>query len=1218
MSSNSKFFRRYALLILCGVFFLLPFALRGARLSLNSMKNDVKDWLPASFEETKELEWFGKHFLNERFVVATWEGCSADDERFQLLVQKLQTEIKPPEDELPPLDGPPPSDPVEFEQRNEIRNRLLGDRLGLFYDGDSRQNWGQREERWLRGNDETWYFITPDGTLYRWKNGNNVVAPLIRAFKSARETYQVKGEKVTELGGIDKNGVSRYYTEPRLVTARRFSGLTTGPDVLETLAAPQGPLWPHEDLSDDVKRRVARAKALERLAGTLFGPAWHKGYDWTADHLLNHLPDDAISQLPLDWNSKTRVFLQRLLESQFGGDVEKLRSASFVDRNVHWEELFEFLDVPHPAPQTAILVYLSEEGKRDLSMVVGRPLMGKPRGRLLALAEECGISTGDDGELHMGGPPIDNVAIDEEGTITLVRLVGFSVIVGLTLSMICFRSINVTLMVFFVGGFSAVTSLSIVYWTGWSVDAILMSMPSLVYVLGLSGAVHIVNYYRDACQENGLDGAPDTALALGWGPCTLAAFTTALGLLSLYTSNIMPIKKFGLFSAIGVVATLGLLYTYLPAALEIWPPSYHRQRRGSRGEGMFHQIETFWLKVGDWTIRRYGLVITVSLVSMVICAYGITKTQPSVQLLKLFDSKSKIIRDYKWLEANLGELVPMEVIVRISPDLILPSSKVLAERSHNDPDDVFRLSLLERLEIVGRVQLAIEHYFGEEGQEILGRGLSAATFAPDPPEIGPATGLGRSALERMGTNRLLEGHFQQLVSEGYVRTDTHPDHVGSELWRLSLRLGALNDVDYGLFVHELRDVVEPIISAYRHRNAILRGIAECRRQNGDGEGYLRARIAILGAADPLEAEDSANKTVVEQIDKAEQSRLFAETLAELLILAGFDNDWRADWVDQPLSKQDLADGLDEVFDCVVLANNHHNYDLATIHDHAKVFIDARDHVYTYDVAGSLTAAERDADVQVVYTGVVPVVYKAQRTLLESLIKSTGWAFLMIASVMMVVLRNSPGSLGLINVRGGLLSMIPNVFPVVIIFGLMGYFAIQVDIGSMMTASVAMGVAVDDTIHFLAWFRNGIKMGLSRPAAIRLAYSKVATAMTYTTLIGGMGLAVFMLSTFTPTQRFGGLMLTLLGAALVGDLIILPALLASPAGRFFCPKTVDEVQPENSNSSAEGRGESDGALEQGSDQGPDEGSAAPPTKASETPHSRQSLRRTDPPHNTPHG
>jgi predicted RND superfamily exporter protein len=1250
MSSNPKFFRNNAILILGIVFFLIPFALRGAKMSFRSMKNDVKDWLPASFAETKELEWFGRHFFNERFVVLTWEGCSEDDERYHLITKKIRAEVKPSGDELPPLDGPPAEDPVEYELRNAIKNRVFGDRYGLFYDETFPENWGNRDERWLLGNEEIWYFVVPDGTLFRWDNGNNVIAAGTRSFKSARGTYKVKGVKVADLGGINKDNVSRYYENPWLITARRFSGLSTGPEVLETLAAPGGPLWPQKDLSDEDKQRRARAAGIERLTGTLFGPAWHEGYDWTAPQLSQYIPERTAKQLPDGWQALVRDFLQTAVEEQFEGDLEKLRSASFVDRHVLWEELFLYLGVKAPAQQTAMLVYLSEVGKQDLAKVVGRPLMGKPAGRLLALAEASGISTDDDGELRLGGPPVDNVAIDEEGTITLVRLVGYSAVVGLTLSLICFRSINVTLMVFLVGGVSAVTSLSIVYWAGWSVDAILMSMPSLVYVLGLSGAVHIVNYYRDACHEHGLEGAPDRALANGWGPCSLAAFTTALGLLSLYTSNIVPIKKFGLFSAIGVVATLALLFTYLPAALEVWPAGYHRRRRNASQDTLFNLIESFWLGVSRIVIRNYRLVITTSLLMMIVAAYGITKTKPSVQLLKLFDGNSKIIRDYRWLEANLGELVPMEVIVRIAPDLIMPpaSEKTFDKVTGNhkpQSDDLFRLNVLERVQIAGRIQRAIERQFGDEGQKVLGRGLSAATFAPDPPEIGSTSGISVASLTSHGMSRLMEPHYNELVREGYVCIDTDKDHLGSELWRISLRLGALNDVDYGLFVHDLRDVVEPIVTAYRHRDEILRGVVQYRQENDLGDTYLPAKIAILGMSNPLaepsedddaqpadgDADGVAVDGSIQGNAVVSQDALYSETLAELLVLAGLD----AQWVGDALPKDSLEYGLDEVFDCVVLVNNEPvngqpKYDFATLEKHGKVFVDGRDFHYVYGDEKCKTAAQRDAVVQVVYTGVVPVVYKAQRTLLESLIQSIGWAFLMIAVVMMIVLRNSPGSLGFLNVRGGLLSMVPNVFPVVVIFGFMGFLGVSVDIGTMMTASVAMGVAVDDTIHFLSWYRKGIISGMSRQLAIELAYSKVGTAMTYTTLIGGMGLAVFMLSTFTPTQRFGGMMLTLLLAALVGDLVLLPAILASPLGKYLSPPhdelvtaspldspTVSETgassPPGSSVTGSSAAGDDDRPV---SPESSDTGLGSAPNtsgRTAETPHSRPANRRVDPPH-----
>jgi predicted RND superfamily exporter protein len=105
----------------------------------------------------------------------------------------------------------------------------------------------------------------------------------------------------------------------------------------------------------------------------------------------------------------------------------------------------------------------------------------------------------------------------------------------------------------------------------------------------------------------------------------------------------------------------------------------------------------------------------------------------------------------------------------------------------------------------------------------------------------------------------------------------------------------------------------------------------------------------------------------------------------------------------------------------------------------------------------------------------------------------------------------------------------------------------------MTASAALGIAVDDTVHLLAWFRRGMAGGRSRGAAIDDAVGHCAAAMIHTTLICSSGLLVFALSTFVPILHFAWLMFFLLLSALVGDLILLPAILAGPAGRFFEPK-----------------------------------------------------------------
>jgi hypothetical protein len=181
--------------------------------------------------------------------------------------------------------------------------------------------------------------------------------------------------------------------------------------------------------------------------------------------------------------------------------------------------------------------------------------------------------------------------------------------------------------------------------------------------------------------------------------------------------------------------------------------------------------------------------------------------------------------------------------------------------------------------------------------------------------------------------------------------------------------------------------------------------------------------------------------------------------------------------------------------------------------------------------------------QLTYTGAVPLVFAAQRELLDALLLSFIMAVVLVAVVLAAVLK-SPGA--------GMAAMLPNVFPAVATFGIMGWTGSVIDVGAMMTASIGLGIAVDDTLHMLTWFRHAIRDGKESSAAILFSLRRCAPAMTHTTLIAGMGLFVFYFSDFQPVSQFGLLMFVLLAAALVGDLILLPAILATPLGRFFHP------------------------------------------------------------------
>ncbi|TWU01072.1 efflux RND transporter permease subunit [Stieleria varia] len=1212
----------YALLILIAFFFLLPSAFRSARLSLNNRENDVKDWLPDDFPETAELEWFANDFAGESFVLATWEGCTIEDQRLRLLEKKLLHEC----DTYDPGEEMSPEQAAYYRKAKEI-----GRDLRLLPAGRQHDNWGGEQEKWLATPEGQWYYIKPDGRLYRWEAHENGVSSAVRTINRVRGKFELTGKFVAAFGDqTDSTKTNPFYNDTSLVCAPLFHTVETGVSVAKKLSEEGGPLWPR-DLTDSSRRSVvAERLAMQRLSGALFAPAVLHGFQWTVASFRDAIAPEKRAELPEEFDVLVQRQLNKLIDEDFGGDVKALASAPSAVRDDAFYSVFDAAGVDAPPRQTCLLITMTDLAKDNLAYALGRGVLGGPRGRLLQLAADSGVqppmppsmapppfnradveSASGLVPLRMGGPPVDNIAIDEEGSITLVRLVGYSVLVGIFLSYVCFRSVKITIMVFVVGGSAAMLSMAFVGWTNGRVDAILMSMPSLVYVLGLSGAIHVINYYRDEVREGGHSGAAGRALKHAAVPCSLAALTTAIGLVSLYTSNLAPISNFGLYAAIGVIATLAVLFSYLPAALQVFITDTHRSNEKPVAEETPAKAEEpaeswlsdQWAAVGRWITGHHALVTTTCLLVLVIGSIGLTKIKTSVQLLKLFDQDARIIRDYAWLEDNFGKLVPMELVLRVPPSMQAiervdeptddGSGDGIVESANEsladvDPVDATRrLGVLERVEAVARINRVVRNTLGEPGLGIVGQAMSADTFLPPLPE--PDNGYWNT--RSLYRKSLISGRADLLQSD-YLRIEDSGPYEGSELWRISLRVDALSDVDYGHFINTLRTSVEPVLRAYDARQEILRQL--CTSPTGEPAAMSgKQKVLIVGRSKPAPSSETsmllstfdgqdgsgamADDTGQSQIDT---EAIYYSTLNELL---QGEKIARPTWVDPNSSDTPIKiddpkwQNLIASRDAVIWVGDDEKVKASL--SGAKRLIDAQA-ILNKDVHPSLVG-DRIPDVvgsggpdstglQAVYTGVVPVVYKAQRTLLASLVESIGLAFVLIALVMVMLLNPgrsflsglAPSNFGN-GLMAGLISMIPNVFPVLLIFGLMGHWGRLVDIGTMMTASVAMGVAVDDTIHFLSWFRSYLDKGYSRIEAVVQTYRRVGPAMTQTTLVGGLGLFVFALSTFTPTQRFGTLMLVMLAAALVGDLVLLPALLAGPIGRFFKPRVGTKPPTETS-------------------------------------------------------
>ena len=128
-----------------------------------------------------------------------------------------------------------------------------------------------------------------------------------------------------------------------------------------------------------------------------------------------------------------------------------------------------------------------------------------------------------------------------------------------------------------------------------------------------------------------------------------------------------------------------------------------------------------------------------------------------------------------------------------------------------------------------------------------------------------------------------------------------------------------------------------------------------------------------------------------------------------------------------------------------------------------------------------------------------------------------------------------------SIKIALLSLIPNIGPILIGLGLMYYLKISIDFGSVMVASVCLGVAIDDTIHFIFKLQKNKKENENIEAATVLTLANVGRALVVTTVILSLSFASFLLGEIRINRNFGILSIIMLNVALIFDLVLLPAI-----------------------------------------------------------------------------
>ena len=414
---------------------------------------------------------------------------------------------------------------------------------------------------------------------------------------------------------------------------------------------------------------------------------------------------------------------------------------------------------------TCLVISMSDAGTAHRQVLL--PLMRKEIARLAQL---------NPSDIAMVGGPLDGAIIDRESIRTIETFSSLSVLIAVVLCFLCLRSVPLTAVTIIVAVLGQGLVLAMVYFTGRDMNAVLIVLPPLVFVLTVSAGIHLSNYYLDIIHEfpdQDSATAAATAMKAGVTPCLLATATTVVGLLSLLLVRLEPVRIFGVIASIGITLTLLLLILVLPGAMLLT-----RRRKPSdvsRAKADDHHFN----KLDHWVRRRltrpWPIIIFFAAIAG-FCATGLPHMHSSVAVSRMFLPESDLRLQYKWFEENVGPTATGDVVLRFP---------------WNSETDS-----LDRLSDVVKVHKAILDI------PEVGGVLSPATFVPSIPRSRRLSAVATRSVIR----GLLEHADSSVGKLGYIARDD--DHA---YWRLTVRLPQNEDANFGpriaLIDNAVRDAV---------------------------------------------------------------------------------------------------------------------------------------------------------------------------------------------------------------------------------------------------------------------------------------------------------------------------------------------------------------------------------------------------------------------------
>ncbi len=350
---------------------------------------------------------------------------------------------------------------------------------------------------------------------------------------------------------------------------------------------------------------------------------------------------------------------------------------------------------------TAMVVFLKTEDQLDI----------EPSIELMNSIKQLNMAYGFD-EYHVLGRAYFQSELShmQKREVIVSTLIG-ALLVGLILSFI-FRKPIPILIAFGSIGVGLVTFFGLLSLLGRELNAIAAFYPVLMLIVGTSDVIHIMSKYMDELRLGKDNDAAIVTTIREIGMATLlTSVTTAVGFLSLLTSRLIPIQQFGINSAMGVVLAFICTILFTCSVLSLVPKEkiLYERKREDVWSNTLSRINTF-------TKENARLITILSLIFLVVSAFGISKISTNYNIVNNLPKNSKITDDFKYFEEEFAGFRPFEFAVSLKEGYNVDDFNVVSQIDKFD-DYLKSIPSIRTVSSISSIYKSINQMFGGNKRE---------------------------------------------------------------------------------------------------------------------------------------------------------------------------------------------------------------------------------------------------------------------------------------------------------------------------------------------------------------------------------------------------------------------------------------------------------------------------------------------------------------------